>query len=167
MTKDFNNILGIKTIDLPITLGVFMHIYTEDFNLMLKENTDEGSTYRFVVSRLGKSLTKNGVPFDSVLYTMPIYSDFVKLDDVVFTDKNSIESLLSFKEAQCNYDWELFSLENRLLQMVEESDFIKELFFEKGLVIDSGGGEEEWDKNRKILDEYSETLEVTFYKCNV
>jgi len=73
----FNN---IKNVDFSVTLGEHIKMGCEEFMDLIEDNTEEGCTYRFLVTRDGNPLTKNDVPYDSILFTVPIYGDLSEID---------------------------------------------------------------------------------------
>jgi len=61
----------IKFVSLPISLGGIIEMEMEDFYLIISENMDFGCKYRFIVTHNGNPLTKDGIPFESILCVLP------------------------------------------------------------------------------------------------
>jgi hypothetical protein len=58
----------IKSVDLDVSCLGFLDM--DVFEELIKSITDKGGTYRFIVLHNGMTLTKNGIPFDSILFTI-------------------------------------------------------------------------------------------------
>ena len=60
----------IKYIDFELNCLGDISLYGEEFENLIWSFAEVGCTYRFMVTHNGNTLTKNGVPFDSILFTM-------------------------------------------------------------------------------------------------
>jgi hypothetical protein len=146
----FDNILNIKNVDFPVTLGGIFGIDCEDFFDIIRNNIEEGCTYRFVIRKNGNPLTKNGVPIESLLWSIdtPKYGD--------------------------HYHHFLYDLQGILEERILESDYIKEIYAENNIIDpdtyddDSIFEENMLEYEYSLLNlNYNLNLTLSFYKvCN-
>ena len=141
---DFLN--NIKHVDFPITLGGLIEIEITDFYSIISDNMEWGSTYRFIITSSGNPLTKNGVPFDSILFTLPdannhtfikklfnknpFESDEVKISYSGLPDLN-VKSVPKETLVRTINNILLLDLQWKLEEMVRKSDLIMEIYTEK------------------------------------
>jgi hypothetical protein len=151
-----------KNVDFPITLGGLIGIDFEDFLDIIIDNTEEGCTYRFIVKKDGNPLTKDGVPIDSLLCTIP-------------TSQGSsiIEYILA---NNCILD-----LHEYLEKIISGSDYLKEIYAENNITIpgpdpDATDNEIEYSWlqfehnllkfKHSLLENYKLNLSLSITKCN-
>src|SRR5208282_591630 len=67
---NLNLINDIKYVSLEVNSLGLIDMEMEDFEFLINDITEIGCTYRFVVTQNGNTLTKDGVPFDSILFTI-------------------------------------------------------------------------------------------------
>jgi len=147
----------IKYVDLPVTDLGFINMEMEDFEGFIKDIADKGCTYRFIVTHKGNTLTKDGVPFDSILFTIHDNElSFKERDELLpkgsAEDDANIKDLSSFIGTEGNRFSEdgardilksarvmladsfmFLKLQSSLEKMIRESDYLKNIYLDKGI----------------------------------
>jgi len=169
----------IKYVDFPITLGGLIEVQVEDFYSIISHNMEWGSTYRFTVTNSGNPLTKNGVPFDSILFALPdakktpffkelfdkntLKSDEIKISFLNFESKAEFDISATPKEALIRVinNACLLDLQWKLEEMVRKSDLIMEIYAERNLI--------PTDKSvsSSVFENYDLKLSLSYYKSIV
>lgn len=169
----------IKHVDFPITLGGLIEIQVTNFYSIISNNMEWGSTYRFTITSSGNPLTKDGVPFDSILFTLPnaknnpffkelLDENTFKSDDIkisLFNLDNMAELDVSAvpKEAliRAINNISLLDLQWRLEEMVRKSDLIMQIYAEKNLI------PTDRSVSLNVFENSNLNLSLTYYKSNI
>lgn len=152
----FNN--NIKYVDLEVNGLGLIDMEMEEWEYFIKDITEKGSTYRFIVTQNGNTLTKDGVPFDSILFTIGDNKLLLEQSDDL-SPKGSEESDADFKDIS-TFIWKadgsrpsvdevkdifklarisladsfmFLSLQSSLEKMIQESDYFKKIYLDKGI----------------------------------
>jgi hypothetical protein len=151
----FNN---IKYLDLDVScLGA---LKMDQFKELIKGITNKGGTYRFIVLHNGRTLTKKGIPFDSVLFTIrnnalhlaksedlspksspeidaniKELSSFIGTADNRFSEEKT-RDMLKLANVILLDDFMFLDLQIKLETMIQESDYLNNLYLEKNITRD-------------------------------
>lgn len=130
----------------------------EEFGDLIKDITDKGCTYRFIVTQNGNTLTKDGIPFDSILFTIAdnkllleqsddLLPKGSEESDVIYKDKStfigtpdgsrpSVDGAKDiFKSARIGLadSFMFLDLQSSLENMIRESDYLNNIHLDKGI----------------------------------
>jgi hypothetical protein len=152
------NTIIMNNINFPISIGGLIEMDFDSFQDIMYRNLEAGTTYRLSITHEANYLTKNGIPFNSILYTMPDHVGLInksyllgtnrldkskllsKYKDGIFEDisklaisKNELlikekESLLELKRDLVLNSPDLINLQCILEKMLINSDLIKEIY---------------------------------------
>jgi hypothetical protein len=149
----------IKYVDLDAScLGA---LDMDQFKELIKGITDKGGTYRFIVLHKGRTLTKKGIPFDSVLFTIrdnalhlaesedlspksspeidaniKELSSFIGTADNRFSEEETRDLLKSANVILLD-DFMFLDLQIKLETMIQESDYLNNLYLDKNITRDN------------------------------
>lgn len=183
--KIMQNLFGfndIKVVDLDVSCLGFLDM--DDFEELIKGITDKGSTYRFIILYKGMTLTKNGIPFDSILFTIrdnalhltknedlspkgsPEIDPIIKeLSSFIGTEGNrlseeGVKDLLKSASIMLADDFMYLDLQNSIEKMIQESDYFKNIYLDKNLT-----PEDIWKDSSLSFD--LEDISLAYFKSNV
>jgi len=148
----------IRYVDLEVScLGA---LYMDDFEYLIKDITETGGTYRFIVYYCGKPLTKKGIPFDSILFTirdnalhlaknenlLPKGSpendaNIKELSSFIGTEGNrfsedEVKDMLKSARVMLVDGLMVLDLQMKLETMIQESDYLNNIYLEKNITRD-------------------------------
>jgi len=153
----FNENYDIKSVDLWVNGLGFIDMEMEDFEYFINDITDKGCTYRFTVTHNGNTLTKDGVPFDSILFTIRDNELFLEksadllpkgsaendanikdLSTFVGTSSNrpsedGVRDMLKSANIVLADSFMFLDLQSSLEKMIRESDYLKNIHLDKGI----------------------------------
>ena len=147
----------IKYVDLDVGGLGFLNMAMEDFEYLINDVTEKGSTYRFIVTQNGNTLTKDGIPFDSILFTIrdnellleksndllpkgsadndaniKDLSSFVGTEDNRFSE-GGVRDMLKTARVMLADSFMFLKLQSSLEEMIRESDYFKNIYLDKGV----------------------------------
>lgn len=153
----FAGVNDIKYVDLEVGGLGFLNMEMEDFEYFIKDITESGYTYRFVVAHNGNTLTKDGVPFDSILFTVHDNELFLEksedlspkssvkkdgiikdLSSFIGTEGNrfsedEVENVLKSAGVMLADSFMFLELQSSLEKMIRGSDHLKNIYINKGI----------------------------------
>lgn len=180
--QNFFNFNDIKYIDLDVSCLGFLDM--DDFEELIRGITEKGGTYRFIVLHKGMTLTKNGIPFDSILFTIrdnalhltknedlspnsspEIDITIKELSSFIGTEGNrfseeGIKDLLKSASIMLADDFMYLDLQNHLEKMIQESDYFKMIYLNKNLT-----PEDIWKDSSLSFD--LKDISLAYFRSNV
>lgn len=172
----------IKYVDLHVNcLGA---LDMDDFEELIRGITDKGGTYRFTVLHNGKTLTKKGIPFDSILFIIrnnalhlaesedlspksspEIDANIKELSSFIGTAENRFSEeetrdMLKLANIMLLDDFMFLDLQIKLETIIQESDYLINLYLDKNITRDDLFGDQSlW------FD--LENISLAYFKSNV
>jgi hypothetical protein len=161
MINNFNSIFNvnneIKSVDLFVNGLGFIDMELDDFEYFINYITDIGCTYRFIVTHNGNTLTKDGVPFDSILFTIDdnkllleqsedLLPKGSEENDALIKDlsyfigtadnrpsEDGVKEMLKLARISLADSFMFLHLQSSLEKMIRESDYFKNIYLDKGI----------------------------------